>query len=226
MSVTGSVDYDEFDEFADKLEDVAARVPPDVIKDAIDDTMHELVGQVTNNLKIATTAKGGTYDSRTGSSPYSPGGENDSSTDNYHISDRNAWYTDSGYVSGEWTGVIQPKLAVKDRAYWIERGTANHKANGDTPQHFYVNGIHIVMAEKPSRNSPNYNSYIQQASDDRYENPVEAAQFGFGEQKTVAGIERLGYFAHAVEIIKKRRVFSKNLNKHWKKVLQEEGFEA
>ena len=219
MSVTGSVDYDEFDEFADKLEDVAARVPPDVIKDAIDDTMHELVGEITQNLKKATTAKGGTYDSR--SSPYSPGGENDSSTDNYHISDRNAWYTNSGYVGGEWTGVIQPKLAVKDRAYWIERGTSDHKASGDTPQHFYVNGMHIVMATVP-QNPEDAEKYFLR----RKLFGDESARFEHGDEVAVEGLKPLGYFQSAVAKIGSRRVFSKNLNKHWKKVLQEEGFEA
>lgn len=202
---------DEFREFADDLETLSARIPQDVLQDAMEDTAYELVGQITENLEKAVTPKGGTYDSRT--SPYSPGGENDSSDDSYHISERDAWYTDVQTIGGARGIIIQPKLEVKDRAYWIEKGTPDHGPSGENPMHFYVNGMHIVMAE------------------DMGENPsitgAEGQEVGVPSVPTeVEGLDSLNYFENAIRAIESRRTFSKNINKHWKKILQEQGFEA
>lgn len=216
----GATGSDEFREFADDLETVAARIPRDVLEPAMEDTAEELIDQILHNLDVAATSKGGTYDSRT--SPYEPGGENDSSDDGFHITERDAWTVEIDNIGGSKGILVQPKLAVKDRAYWIEKGTPDHGPDGDTPMYFYANGHLVVMAEKPKRSSPFYGPYIEQASSD----DVDGAQFNFGEPTEVDGLDPLNYFENAVRALSSRRTFSKNINKHWKKVLQEQGFEA
>lgn len=192
---------ENYREFADDLETISARIPYDVLEKGIQDTAEELVHEIRMNIKQTSTPKGGTLDSRT--SPYSPGGENDSSDDNLHIVDREAWKI---LKTGQKQYTIQVHKNVQNRAYWLERGTRDHGPDGENPMHFYVGGNHIVM-RSPSR---------EPETDD------PQADIQPPENLEVEGVDAYHFFESAVDTIKRRNSLERNISRRWKKVLNEE----
>lgn len=131
---------EEFREFADDVYTFRTTVP-DAIEEGIEDTAKELKEIITEKIEKKQTTKGGTLNSRT--SPYSPGGENDSSTDGLHLVDTEAWNHRRTQL-GQFR--VYPNPKVRDRAKFIEYGTADHGPNGDVPMYFQVGGMTIVMS--------------------------------------------------------------------------------
>lgn len=217
MGRAGVYNLGEFREFEDSLRNIKARVPSNkdppsgVLRAGIQDTIAELKREIVKNVDKATTSKGGTFDSR--SSPYEPGGENDSG-DGHHLADVESWndYRQTfGYV-------VQPAKSMEDRAYWMEEGTSDHGPNGDDPMYFYVGGSLVIMAEKPKRSSPFYKPYIQQSAI----SGVEGAAFNYGEPTTVDGVEAQHFMREAVNTLAQNRALERNIRRRWKVVLQEE----
>ena len=136
--VTG---VNEFRHFADSVDDVADDVDS-VIRRAVRMTGYDFVEEVVELVRKASTAKGGTFDSRT--SPYSPGGTNDSSDDPFHLADRSAWLVET---LGTNSVIVSPREEVEDRAKFMEYGTSAHGPTGDEPMHFWAGGTHIVVSE-------------------------------------------------------------------------------
>jgi hypothetical protein len=195
--VTGA---EQFAEFADDVEDFKARVP-DILDQATENTAERLITEITRELRQDTTSQGGTYDSRT--SPYSPGGENDSSTDNFHITDRDAWKNVK--ISNK-ERVVSPIPAVADRARYIAFGTRDHEPDGDIPMYFKVNGVTIVLSDTPPK---------------RGGEDVPLGERFEGEPTAVSGVESTMYFAKAIARIKAQGVLQRELNKAFVQALED-----
>lgn len=195
----------EFGEFADDVDDLIDDIDT-VLENAVEETARQLVVEITQQIKSYETDKGGTLDSRT--SPYSPGGENDSSDDNYHISEPSAWNS-TVRESGEdqYEVVVSPKEAVEDRATYLEGGTSDHGPDGDTPMYFNYNGVTIVVSDVPPV--------------DEDGNPVPISEQFDGNPREVSGIEPVNYFDQAVVNIKSRQVLENNIRIELQKAVTE-----
>lgn len=131
---------DTFRDFAEDVRDIDVEA---AVERAVEQTADDYIDVLTSIIRRETTAKGGTFDSRT--SPYEPGTTNDSSDDSLHISDPSGWMS---YKESESTVVVQPKPAVADRARMMEFGTPDHGPKGDTPMFFRLDGMTIVVTEE------------------------------------------------------------------------------
>lgn len=140
MSVQG---IQEFRDFADDIESLKSEVPS-AIERGIEWTVEDFKEAVVENIQQKETTKGGTLDSRT--SPYSPGGTNDSSTDSLHISEKEAW---NHKKTNQSQYRVFPDPQVRDRAVWMEFGTTDHGPDGDIPMYFQVGGLTIVVSDAP-----------------------------------------------------------------------------
>jgi len=138
-TITG---LDQFEDFADDVRTARERLD-EAVNRATRRTAHHYIDELTDIIENSSTAKGGTFDSRT--SPYSTGSGNDSSEDSYHISDRDAWIINEGGPPGRASILARPE--VKDRAYWMEYGTPDHGVTGDDPMFFYIGDAKIVVEE-------------------------------------------------------------------------------
>lgn len=207
MSISG---IGQFEEFA---EDVRSIDVDAAIERAVEATAEDYVDTLTGIIRRESTSKGGTLDSRT--SPYSPGGTNDSSDDSLHISDNSGWEID-----GEGKRVtVRPKEAVADRAKFLEKGTQAHGPADETPMHFYVNGLHIVVADKSDRSSPQYQPYIEMSA----VRSEEDARFTYGEPGEVEGVEAQNFFSRAAIRLRENRRFIENLKDELDKEVEEAG---
>jgi hypothetical protein len=211
----GDVDgAEKFSEFADNCEEMKARVP-NILQEATENTVKELRREIVKQIAKGSTSKGGTLDSRT--SPYSPGGENESSTDNFHISDPEAWRIVGPASTGEQVFVtLQPKVDVKDRAKAINYGTPGEGASGgggtiepdgETPFYFKYRGITIVVSDSPIENP------------DGSMNPIEN-RFE-GEPYSIDGVEPQNYWGKAFETIQSENVLQDELNKEFSQALHD-----
>jgi len=195
---------EQFAEFADKVEDLNSEVGG-VTNTATKETGERLVEEITDQLKRDRTAKGGTYNSSEGSSPYSPGGTNDSSTDNFHLTETNAW-KNGGQPNGK-VRTVSPRPAVNDRAKYMAFGTRDHGPDGNMPMYFKVNGLTIVLSDTPATNEDG--------------ETVPLAERFEGEPTEVSGVDSSMYFAKALGRIKAKGVLQKELNKAFAQALQD-----
>lgn len=198
--MNGSVQgIEEIRDFRDNIYDVHSRVPSDVVKAGVEDTIKELKQEIVTNIRRTTTAKGGTLNSDT--SPYSSGGSNSSDRGGPHISSLDAWnhYHQS---NNPHLYVLQVDKDVQDRAWWMERGTRDHGPNGDNPMYFRVGGMFVVMSDAPV-------------------DATRAEKFA-AEPKQVEGVKGYYYFEAAVDTIVRRKSLSRNIERRWNKVLHEE----
>lgn len=196
MAVQG---LDEFRDFRDNIEDIHSRVPRDVVMKGVEDTLKELKLEIVKNIRKSSTSKGGTLNSDT--SPYSSGGSNSTDRGGPHIDSLDAWnhYHQS---ANPHTFVIQVDKDVQDRAWWMERGTSDHGPTGDDPMYFRVGGMFVVMSDAPT-------------------DADRQAKFA-AEPTEVEGVKGFHYFEAAVDTIVRREALTKNIERRWKKVLQEE----
>lgn len=140
-NVTG---IDQFEDFVDDLEEVSDKVPL-AIHNALVMTARDFRDELTQVIREMETDNGGTFDSRT--SPYAPGGENDSSNDSFHISEPEAWQIEA---DTQQQVKLFPRKEVEDRAKWMEYGTKSHGPSGDNPMHFYVDGQKVIVGNVES----------------------------------------------------------------------------
>lgn len=215
--MAGIEGIDEVGDFADAMKEVSGEGRSDGInkarRDALRATLDDFVTALTKRIKASDTAKGGTLDSRT--SPYEPGGENESSKSGLHISDKKSWVTET---MGSDFGVVYPHPEIRRRAEWMNYGTADHGPSEDTPMYFKVGGVRIVVAEKPERASPFYQSYTE--ANAVSDNPQDA-KFAFGEPKEVAGVEPQGFYEGAISDIEGK--FKENMGNEIDKLFEREG---
>lgn len=186
---------EEFREFADDIEELRARVPS-AIEDGIEDTAMQLKEKITEKIQKKGTSKGGTLDSRT--SPYSPGGENDSSTDGLHIADESAWNHRKTQI-GQFRVFPNPK--VRDRAKFIEYGTTDHGPDGEIPMYFDVGGMTIVMSD----------AHPEASLGERFD----------AEPTEVEGVEPQRYFMEAVQELRAEDALRENIARRLQAAAQE-----
>jgi len=211
--MAGITGIDEFEEFADDMDSIVNGFSK-AKRDAIKATADDFVTALTQRIRDTETAKGGTLDSRT--SPYSPGGENESSDSNLHISNKSAWETE---VVGDDMAVVFPNPEVHKRASWMEYGTSSHGPSGDTPMYFRSGGVTIVVADKPDRNSPFYTPYTQLSA---LEGQKEAL-FAYGEPGEVDGVEPQRFFRGAVQDVKRGDRLKVNMGEQIDQLFEEQG---
>lgn len=211
--MAGITGLDEFEEFSDSMDTIASKVR-EAKRKALKDTAKDFKKALTGHIRSSSTVKGGTLNSET--SPYSPGGENESSDSNLHISDWAAWEIE---VVGDDMAVVFPNPEVHTRASWMEHGTASHGPSGDTPMYFRSGGVTIVVADKPDRNSPFYTPFKQLSA---LEGQKEAL-FAYGEPGEVDGVEPQRFFAQAVRDVERGDRLKVNMGKQIDKLFEEQG---
>jgi hypothetical protein len=196
----------EFAEFADDLAEFQESIP-DILEQAAGNTAKEVRRRIVRNLQRSSTSKGGEYNSD--KSDYEPGGENDSSTDDFHLDNEESWVIFGPNTSrGGTTRVrIQPTSAVEDRAEYIEYGTSSHEPAGDTPYYFKYNGVMIVVSDAPVE------------TDDG--DVVPLGERFDAEPQSVEGVEPLNYFGSALLQVKTEGVLQKELNQAFADVVSE-----
>jgi hypothetical protein len=200
MGVEGA---EGFREFADRIADLEAEAPQ-IIDKALRRTAREVRDEVIDAIERQQTSKGGTFDSRT--SPYEPGGTNESSTDTYHISDKDAWLIAPTSTD---TIVVAPRPSVRKRAEYMNFGTPSHGPDGETPMYFQYNGVTIVLSETPVTDEEGEVIPLGERFDDE---PVE-----------VDGVDRTNYFFIGLERVKRRNVLRKELKRAFEEALIESG---
>lgn len=149
---------DNFSELKRELTDLQSRQAS--LADRTAETLaKEMRKFVVDYLKSQTTIKGGTYNSD--SSPYDPGGENDSTNSSTHLTDggdNGAWRVKKSGTGGQGGSIkysFTPIPSVSDRAYYILNGTNDkEEPDGDYPMHFFYQGNHIILSEAPPDASP------------------------------------------------------------------------
>jgi hypothetical protein len=194
----------EFEDFQDSIRDIEGRVPAHVVKDGVEDTIRALKIRIVNNIRRSFTPKGGTLNSS--SSPYDPGGENSTTQQGGpHISSKRAW-NDYHQNNNPHVFVIQPDKRVANRAYWMERGTRDHGPSGDDPMYFRIGGMYVVMSDAPEDAS------LPEKFD--------------AEPTEVEGVDGYYFFEAAVNTIVSNKTLSRNIERRWRMLLQEEGFEV
>lgn len=209
--VQGTVEgTDEFKEFADGVGAASQRVD-EAIDRAIRLTIDDFVEEVTRRIDAASTSKGGTLDSRT--SPYSPGGMNDSTDSNVHISDKDAW---THIRPNKRTGVVMPRASARDRAYWMEKGTPAHGPSGDQPMYFHLNGVRIVVLEEQEGTPP---AAIQSLAED---GELQDFLEEHGVPGQVDGVQPNNFFEEAALELHQNRTFSGHLERQLELVVAEE----
>lgn len=211
-TVTG---IDEFEDFYESMREITGQSRSDGIgkarRDALRKTADEFQSILTEQIRATETVKGGTLDSRT--SPYEPGGENESSGSSLHISNKSAWTSE---IVGNEQITVYPKPEVRTRAQWLEYGTDGPDAPDDdaNPMYFYVNGVKIVMADSASARS------IDDISD------REDVLFGYsGDNQPSEGVKPQKFFKRAVQVADELDIFKKNMGNEIEKQFEEAGLE-
>ena len=211
-NVTG---IEQFEDFADDLEEVSDKVPL-AIQNALVMTARDFRDELTQVIREMETDKGGTFDSRT--SPYTPGGENDSSNDSFHISEPEAWQIEA---NTQQQVKLFPRKEVEDRAKWMEYGTDRHGPSGDNPMYFYVDGVKFVMAGQKKRTRDGQVYVDRDGLDptgslsDLYDGIYRHAEGGLGRPDStptsVSGVDKQNFFDHTAARILAKDRFVKNL---------------
>jgi|APHM01.1.fsa_nt_gi hypothetical protein len=142
-----------FDELERDIEGLQARTNG-IASDSAEAMAEQMKRKVINIIKGASTSKGGTFNSD--SSPYSPGGVNDSETGaNIHLTDEAAWRTtvkdSGGGQSGSSTYRFLPIEDVEMRADMINRGTIGKDItpnnNEGNPMYFQYGSYTIIVSD-------------------------------------------------------------------------------
>lgn len=136
----------DFAEFANNIEHFKGLIPG-ILDDTCERVGNELLDRALAKLRGSTTSKGGTYDSD--SSPYSPGGENLSTTKQGSLLDDDMWTVGRvGRGGGRVDWIVTPTPAISDRANIMEEGTvgADIFPDGDDPMYFRVYGKMVVVS--------------------------------------------------------------------------------
>lgn len=200
----------DFANFADKLEDLSAEVP-EILNNALDKTAKDLRREVCEQVKKEGSQYPGkaTFDSRT--SPYEPGGTNDSSSDNLHLVDTNAWVAKT--VPAAKTAIVSPKNEVRDRAKYLAFGTTDHGPDGDKPMYFNVNGFTVIVGTFPLDN-------LDVDSIEDIDSVGASLQFA-SEPAEVSGVDSTMYFAKAIRNINRNNVLQENLEEAFREKIAE-----
>ncbi len=213
---------DEFEDFAESMRNITGDSRKDGIKkakrDALKATADDFITALTRRIRASETSKGGTLDSRT--SPYDPGGTNESSDDNLHISNKNAW---SKILVGNDQIAVFPKPEVQKRASWLEHGTASHGPSGDTPMYFHVGGSTIVVADPPEKGDEDYKNWTSAMFSDNTDRT--SSLFSYGEPGEVDGVEPQRFFEGAIDDVQRGNRFKENMGEEIDKLFIEEGLE-
>lgn len=199
-SVSGA---ETFDEFAENTRDFKDSVD-DILKEAIYNTAEVLREYVVRELRRDGTSQGGTYDSRT--SPYSPGGENESSDDSLHITEESAWNIAR---TGRTEVTFFPRQEVRQRARYIAFGTTDHGPSGEEPMYFNLNGVTVVLSDVPPIGEDGES--------------VDLGERFEGEPIDVSGVEPTMFFAKAIAKVQAQGILQRELNKAFVKHLEASG---
>jgi hypothetical protein len=204
FAVEGVDEFNEFAEDMDSIVDGLAKAKRDAIKATADD----FITALTQRIRSMETAKGGTLYSRT--SPYSPGGTNESTDSNLHIQNKGAWETE---VVGDDMAVVYPNPEVHTRASWLNYGTAEHGPSGDDPMTFDVGGTQIIVSEEP----------INMTNRDSLD--MSAVAFGYigAEPGEVSGVEPQRFFEGAIRDTKRGNRFKENMGDQLDQLFEEQG---
>lgn len=208
--MAGIEGIDDFRRFSDDLRDLEARIPY-VLSRTVKMTAIDIRDMAIANLRKSTTSQGGTFDSRT--SPYSPGGENDSSEDNFHLTDRNAWKVTQNVQSDTAArAILSPIPAVAERAKHIEYGTQDHGPDKDTPMYFNAYGQTIVVSDVP------------RVDEDGETNSLE--EMFAGEPMEVSGVKQQNYLTRAISRAKAQNVMGEHLRKNFAQAIHNSGVDT
>ena len=241
-TVTG---IDEFEDFYESMREITGQSRSDGIgkarRDALRKTADEFQSILTEQIRATETAKGGTLDSRT--SPYEPGGENESSGSSLHISNKSAWTSE---IVGNEQITVYPKPEVLTRAQWLEYGTDGPEApdNDEDPMYFYVNGIKVVMASTNIRSSSvlqpqqvnedgerKYTlsglNHEEDSIQDLFERVFESGELPDRNKQNdpVEGVEPQRFFRRAVQVADELDIFKKHMGNEIEKQFEEAGLE-
>jgi hypothetical protein len=197
---------DEFRDFAESIDDIDVDI---AIHRGVKKSGEDYIDEVTARIKAAETDKGGTFDSRT--SPYEPGGTNESSTDSYHISENDAW---NSRADGQKKVIVKPVPEVAKRAEYMEYGTSDHGPDGETPMYFYVDGVMIVVTEDFDKSELDASERI--GADD-----IQDAAFTFGTPGTVDGVDEQKFFANAAHALDDNNVVVDNIEQELEREFEE-----
>jgi len=229
--MSGIEGIDEFDDFADTMSDISNQQSGigKAKRDALRDTADDFLDYVTDFIKQKNTnpdeGPPGTLYSET--SPYKPGGENESTGSTKHIQHKSSW---GSMVVGNDFAAIFPKPEIFKRASWLEYGTDDHGPTGDEPMLFYVNGTTIVVTEGQDDESGKYTDNIPFSGRDAVS---VAAGSAVGEGRDVSntmspptaevsGVEPQRFFRDAEDKLEKQRVFEENMAGRLNEAFQEE----
>lgn len=208
--MAGIEGIEDFRRFSDDLRDLEARIPH-VLRRTVQKTAMDIRDMAIANLRKSSTSQGGTFDSRT--SPYSPGGTNDSSEDNFHLTDKSAWkVTRSVEGDGAAKAKLSPIPAVAERAKHIEYGTQDHGPNGDKPMYFTAYGQTIVVSDVPP------------VDEDGEPNSLE--EMFAGEPMEVSGVEQQNYLTRAISRAKAQDVMGQHLRENFAQAVHNSGVDV
>lgn len=221
--MAGIEGIEEFKEFHESMRQITGASRSDGIekarRDALRETADDFIDLVVEQIKATKTTKGGTLDSRT--SPYEPGGENESTKSSVHISDKKAW--DHTLVGND-IAAIFPKPEAHKRASWLEYGTSGHGPKGDKPMYFEVGGATIIVADEPDGSFEDlYNEHVASAQDNNNPKAMQDALFRYGEPGEVEGVEPQRFFRRAIMIADQLEIFKENMGNEIEKLFEEEG---
>lgn len=194
----------KFRDFADDVEEINVTA---AIKRAESESAKDFVDILTDEIEGSSTTKGGTFDSRT--SPYEPGGTNDSSDDSLHITDSNAWKT----VNFPDRTVVSPKKEVETRVKFLNEGTRDHGPRGDAPMHYFFNGFHVVVHSAPDPDTSSRKRDRYREAKAAADGPEEerAAEFRYGEPGEVSGVNAQNFLMRAGNEFRRNQIFENNL---------------
>ena len=195
----------EFQQFADDIGNVSDGLS-EAKQNALEQTAKDFKRILKDVIINTNTAQGGTLHSET--SPYSAGGENESTRSTKHLRNMGSWRHE---IVGDDHAVIFPDPEIFKRASWLEYGTDDHGPSGDTPMYFNVNGATIVVADSPDDSFEGYTDYWATLnSGDSDANTVDAL-FENGEPGEVSGVEPQGFFKKAYKIADNQDIYKENL---------------
>jgi|APHM01.1.fsa_nt_gi hypothetical protein len=199
---------DDFDDFADNIKELEDGTD-EIIREALDNIGERLVDYITDMVESEgkSTGTDATFDSRT--SPYSPGGENDSSTDNRHLTDESGWIVQKSAATKAVS--VRPHPSTSDRAYYLAKGTTQPEPDGDTPMYFKLNGFTVVVSNMPQTDAEGNIIPLET----RFE----------GEPESVSGVDGTGYFGKAFGLLKSNDVVEEELEKAFNRKAAEVGLE-
>jgi hypothetical protein len=241
---------DEFEEFADDMQEIADGFDQ-ARKNALRETAREFKGIIKEVLIASSTDQGGTFYSPT--SPYSAGGENESTGSGMHLRNQGSWETE---VVGSDMAVVYPNPEIRARARFMQYGTEDHGPAGDDPLYFKVGGKTIVMSTKKSSatgafefgigsGSVDYDvdeeEYVRSGGDDlasleeafgnpalsniESDVPVDTDRAGDRVNTEVSGVEPLYFIDVAAGIADDRDIFKENMGNEIDKLFEERGIQ-